>query len=286
MAEANTKKMKVTASKVQQTNWIAGVFAFILAFIIISPILYCLCSSFLTDKELYAGKIIPTSLYVENYTEALRLAPLFRYILNSLIVALTCTFLQLLTGSLAGYAFGILEFKGKNVIFLFFLATMMIPGNAIIISNYLTVSSWGLIKANTLWVLIIPYMTSAFCVFNLRQAYKSLPRDLNEAALIDGANSFQFFYKVGVPLTLPSLGAAGIQTFLSVWNQYLWPLLTTNTIKNRTVQVGIGILQDAEGQSYGVIMAGTMIVMIPTLLVFVFGQKTLITGLTAGAVKG
>lgn len=279
-------KMKITASKVQQDNPIAGVIAIIIALIIISPLLYCFSTSFLTEKEIFAKVYFPTSLYLDNYSAALSQAPLFRFILNSIIVAGSCTFLQLFTGSLAGYAFGCLKFKGQNMIFRLFLCTMMIPGNAIIISNYLTVSNWGLIKAQTLWVLILPYMTSAFCVFNMRQAYKSLPSELLEAANIDGCTTFQTFYRIAMPLTIPSLGAAGIQTFLSVWNQYLWPLLTTNAIEMRTVQLGIGMLQNADGQAFGTIMAGTTIVLIPSLLVFVLGQKTLISGLTSGAVKG
>lgn len=279
-------QIKITVSKVQQNNVVAGIVAFLMALVIVSPLLYCLSASFLTEKEIFAKQILPTSLNGANYIAALKQAPLFRFILNSVIVAGSCTFLQLFTGSLAGYAFGCLKFKGQNAIFRIFLATMMIPGNAIIISNYLTVSNWGLIRSNTLWPLIIPYMTSAFCVFNMRQAYKSLPNELGEAAKIDGCNSFQYFYQVAMPLTLPALGAAGIQTFLSVWNQYLWPLLVTNTVDCRTVQLGIGMLQNADGQAFGTIMAGTTIVMIPSLLVFVIGQKTLISGLTAGAVKG
>lgn len=279
-------KMKVTASKVKQNSIASGIVAFILALVIVSPLLYCLSASFLTEKQIFAKQILPTEFYGENYVKALEQAPLFRFILNSIIVAGTCTFLQLFTGSLAGFAFGCLKFKGQNAIFKIFLATMMIPGNAIIISNYLTVSGWGLLKTNTLWPLILPYMTSAFCVFNMRQAYKSLPSELLEAADIDGCTTFQTFLRVAMPLTLPSLGAAGIQTFLSVWNQYLWPLLVTNSVNCRTVQLGIGMLQNADGQAFGTIMAGTTIVMIPSLLVFVIGQKTLISGLTAGAVKG
>lgn len=279
-------KMKVTASKVKQNSIASGIVAFILALVIVSPLLYCLSASFLTEKQIFAKQILPTEFYGGNYVKALDQAPLFQFILNSIIVAGTCTFLQLFTGSLAGFAFGCLKFKGQNAIFKIFLATMMIPGNAIIISNYLTVSGWGLLKTNTLWPLILPYMTSAFCVFNMRQAYKSLPSELLEAADIDGCTTFQTFLRVAMPLTLPSLGAAGIQTFLSVWNQYLWPLLVTNSVNCRTVQLGIGMLQNADGQAFGTIMAGTTIVMIPSLLVFVIGQKTLISGLTAGAVKG
>ena len=180
MAKGTT--MKITASKVKQNNPIAGVVAFILALLIISPLVYCVLTSFLTEQEIFQLKVIPTSLNIENYQKALDQAPLFQFILNSIIVSCSCMALQLITGSMAGYAFGCLKFKGQNAIFKIFLATMMIPGNAIIISNYLTVSGWGLLKQPyTLWPLILPYMTSAFCVFNMRQAYKSLPSELTAA---------------------------------------------------------------------------------------------------------
>ena len=265
-------------------NIVAGIVAFMIALAILSPLLYCLSASFMTEKEIYATKVLPTSLDLTNYKKALQQAPLFRFILNSLIVSLSCVILQLFTGSLAGYAFGCLHFPGKEVLFKIFLATMMIPGNAIIISNYLTIVGWKMI--NTYWAMILPYMTSAFCVFNMRQAYKSLPVELNEAAVIDGATNLQYLLHVGLPLTLPSLGAVGIQTFLSVWNQYLWPMLVTSRTPLRTVQIGIGMLNNSDAMAYGVIMAGTVVVMVPLVIVFMIGQKTLITGLTAGAVKG
>ena len=238
----------------------------------------------MTEKEIYASNILPSSLSLANYQKALGQAPLFRFILNSFIVSISCVFLQLFTGSLAGFAFGCLSFTGKDALFKIFLATMMIPGNAIIISNYLTMIDFKLI--DSYWAMILPYMTSAFCVFNMRQAYKSLPVELQEAALIDGATDFQYLMNVGAPLTLPSLGAVGIQTFLSVWNQYLWPMLVTSKTHLRTVQIGIGMLNNSDAMAYGVIMAGTVVVMIPLVIVFMVGQKTLITGLTAGAVKG
>lgn len=191
---------------------------------------------------------------------------------------------QLITGSLAGYAFGCLTFKGQKVLFFLFLSTMMIPGQAIIISNYLTIAQWHLI--DTYWALLLPYLTSAFSVFNLRQAYKSLPKELYESAQIDGANSFQFFLKVAFPLTLPFLGAVGIYSFIQTYNQYLWPLLVVNSKNMRTIQIGIGMLKNEEAQDYGIIMAGTMMALVPSILMFVIGQKTLISGLTRGAVKG
>ncbi|MEG0269956.1 MAG: carbohydrate ABC transporter permease [Clostridia bacterium] len=263
-----------------------GILGFAIALVILSPLLYCFSASFMTERELYSNppNFITKTFYWQNYQQALEIAPLFRFILNSTIVALAATSAQLITGSLAGFAFGCLKFKGQKLLFMLFLATMMIPGQAIIIANYLTIVDLNLI--DTFGALIIPYMTSAFCVFNMRQAYLSLPKDLMESATIDGANSFQFFTRVGVPLTLPFLGSLGIYTFLSVWNQYLWPLLVTNATPMRTVQIGLGMLQNADGQSYGPIMAAAIIVLVPSVLVFIIGQKSLITGLTAGAVKG
>lgn len=261
-----------------------AVLGFSLAAIIVSPLAYCLSASFMTETELYATKLFPSSFGLDNYHSALKMAPIFRFILNSTIVATSCTALQLITGSLAGYAFGSLKFRGRKALFYLFLATMMIPGNAIIIANYLTMADLKVL--DSYWALILPYMTSAFCIFNMRQAFLSLPVELSEAATIDGCSSFQFFMHVGLPLTLPSLGALGIYTFLQIWNQYLWPLLVTNSIELRTVQIGIGMLQNADAIAYGPVMAGTTLVLIPSIMVFVLGQKSLVSGLTAGAVKG
>jgi sn-glycerol 3-phosphate transport system permease protein len=120
----------------------------------------------------------------------------------------------------------------------------------------------------------------------MRQAFLSLPSELNESAKIDGCNSLQFYYRIGLPLTVPFLGSLGIYTFLSVWNQYMWPLLVTNTTGMRTVQIGLGMLRFADSNAFGPIMAGSIIVMIPSVAVFLLGQKSLIKGLTTGAVKG
>jgi len=257
-----------------------------IATVIIFPLLYCLSGSFMAESEIFSStpQFFPSTFRGDNYAAALRMAPLFRFILNSTIVASSCTLLQLLTGSLAGYAFGILRFRGRQFLFILFLATMMIPGYAIVISNYLTIAGWKL--NDTYAALILPYATSAFCVFNMRQAFLSLPVELNESAKIDGCNTLQFFTRIGLPLTAPFLGALGIYTFLGVWNQYLWPLMVTNTTNMRTVQIGLGMLRFAESNAYGPIMAGTVIVIVPSLVIFILGQKSLITGLTAGAVKG
>ena len=266
--------------------WVFLLLNLALALLLVSPLLYCLSVSFMTEPELmnFPPRLLPSALSFENYRAALQMAPILQFLLNSLIVAVACNAGQLITGALAGYAFAMHEFPGKRVLFLLMLATMMIPGQAIIISNYLTVAGLGMI--DTYQALIIPYLTSAFCVFNMRQAFLSIPTELKESAELDGCSSPVFLVRIGLPLVLPSLGSLGIYTFLSVWNQYLWPLLVTNKPATRTVQIGIGMLQDADANAYGPIMAGVVMVLIPSIIVFILGQRTLIQGLTAGAVKG
>ena len=258
----------------------------VMCLLIIMPILYAVCISLMPPDQIYEypPPIIPDTLYLDNYKTALKLAPIFRFIFNSFLVSAACTAGQLFTGALAGYAFSTLEFKGRTTLFFVMLATMMIPGQAIIIANYLTVSKMGLI--DTYGALILPYLTSAFCVFNMRQAFLQLPTELNEAATMDGCTPFQFFIKIALPLVKPNLGALGVYTFLNVWNQYLWPLLVTDSKNLRTVQVGLGMLQNADSNAFGPIMAGVVMILIPSIAVFIFGQKQLIEGLTSGAVKG
>lgn len=258
----------------------------LMACLIVAPLFYCASVSFMTEPELfsYPPAFLPRRLQLDNYFSALAFAPIFRFILNSLVVASVCTAGQLFFGALAGYAFAMHEFPGKRWLFLLMLSTMMIPGQAIILANYLTVANLHLIDSYP--ALILPYLTSAFCLFNMRQAFMKLPGELYESAALDGCGSMTFFLKIGLPLVKPQLGSLGVYTFLAVWNQYLWPLLVTNKTESRTVQIGIGMLQSSDGNAYGPIMAGVTMVLIPSVVVFLVGQKSLVSGLTAGALKG
>ena len=150
--------------------------------------------------------------------------------------------------------------------------------------NYLTIADWGI--RNTYAALILPNAAAAFAVFNMRQAFLTLPKEIHEAAEIDGCTNFKFLYTIGVPLIKPSLGALIIYVFLQSWNYYLWPLLVTDSVNMRTVQIGLGMLQGAEATDFRPVMAGAMVILIPSILVFIIGQKQMISGLTAGAVKG
>lgn len=254
--------------------------------IIIGPLLYAVSLSFMTPGEIsqYPPKLVPSKVTLENYHTAINSVPLFRFIVNSFVVSILVTIGQVFTASLASFAFAFYDFKGKKLLFLMVLSTMMIPGETTIISNFLTVSSWG--WTDSLQVLIVPFLTSAMGIFLIRQFYLTLSKDLIEAARIDGCSNFMFLIKILIPISKPAIASLSIYTFISTWNQYLWPLLTINNGNNRTVQVGISMLQFAEGSNYGVVLAGAVLILIPSILVFSLGQKSLVQGMTAGSVKG
>lgn len=254
--------------------------------IIIGPLLYAVSLSFMTPGEIsqYPPKLVPSKVTLENYHTAINSVPLFRFIVNSFVVSILVTIGQVFTASLASFAFAFYDFKGKKLLFLMVLSTMMIPGETTIISNFLTVSLWG--WTDSLQVLIVPFLTSAMGIFLIRQFYLTLPKDLIEAARIDGCSNFMFLIKILIPISKPAIASLSIYTFISTWNQYLWPLLTINNGNNRTVQIGISMLQFAEGSNYGVVLAGAVLILIPSILVFSLGQKSLVQGMTAGSVKG
>ncbi|MCC9294434.1 carbohydrate ABC transporter permease [Clostridium sp. WLY-B-L2] len=254
--------------------------------ITIVPILYALAVSFMPPEQIfsYPPKLIPKELYLNNYTDALNAAPIMKFIVNSFVVSLGVTIGEIFTSCLAAFSFSFFDFKGKKVLFVIVIATMMIPAESIMISNYLTVGSFGWLDSYK--ALIIPYLSAAMGIFMMRQYYLTLPRELYEAAKMDGCSNFKFFTRIVFPMSRPIVGSLGVYTFLVTWNQYLWPLLVTSKDSTRTVQIGISMLQFSENQSFGLIMAGIIMVLLPSIIIFIFGQKQLIEGMTSGAVKG
>ncbi|MGL4452199.1 MAG: carbohydrate ABC transporter permease [Sarcina sp.] len=258
----------------------------VMGIIIIAPLLYAVSLSFMRPSEIseYPLKLIPSEITFSNFEKALSTVPLAKFIGNSFIVSICVTIGQVITTSLAAYAFAFYEFKGKKILFLMVLSTMMIPAETTIISNFLTVSSWG--WNDSLKVLIVPFLTSAMGIFLIRQFYLTIPKELKEASKIDGCSNFMFLLKVLLPISKPAIASLSIYTFINTWNQYLWPLLTINNNSKRTVQIGISMLQFSEGKSYGVVLAGALLILIPSILIFIIGQKSLVRGMTSGAVKG
>lgn len=232
----------------------------------------------------YPPKLFPVEFHWQNYIDASQQAPLMRFILNSFIQSGGVMILQLLTASLAAFAFAFLPFKGKNVVFLIFLSTMMIPWESTIIPNYLFIQKIG--WDDTYQGLIAPFVATAFGTFLLRQFFMSIPKDLYDAAKIDGCSNIRFLIEILIPLARPALGTLAVYSFLQTYNQYLWPLLITNSTNMRTVQIGITMLQVFEREQWQVVLAGVVTIMIPTLILFFFANRQLIRGLTAGAIKG
>lgn len=254
--------------------------------VILCPILYALDISFLPLSQIFGKplKLIPHEPDLSYYVTAFQRAPLFRYLVNTVIIAVCITVGQVFLACITAFAFAYFDFKGKNVLFMAILATMMIPGESIVLSNYLTMGEMGLL--DTYVAMILPSLASATTIFFMRQAFLQTPRELYEVASMEGCSSLRFLLAIQIPLSKGAMGAVGIYTFINAWNAYMWPLLVTNTDKMRTVQIGIGMLLDAESADYNVMMAGVIIVMLPTLLLFTFGQKYILSGALSGAMKG
>lgn len=259
---------------------------FVMAFVILLPLLYALSIAFMPSGELFTMELnlLPKNPTLSNFRDALVNVPLLRFILNSFIMAGCITIGQIITCSLSAFAFSFLEFKGKGILFAIVMATMMVPGEATIISNYLTVGNLGML--DTYGVLIVPYLTSAMGIFLFRQFYMTFPISLYESAKLDGCNNLKFIIKILLPLTKSAIGAMGVYTFINAWNMYMWPLLVTGSDKMRTVQIGISMLDSVDSQSITLMIAGVVMVIIPSISIFILGQKQLIRGMFSGAVKG
>src|SRR5262245_46686913 len=209
---------------------------------------------------------------------------LTRWILNSFVVALAVTLGQLITSALAAYALANMDFWGKTFFFFFFLGTLMIPWESTIIPNYLLVTRLG--WKDSYQGLIAPFVAGGFGIFLLRQYFLTIPRDLYEAAALDGCGYGRYLWSILVPLSRPALATLAVYTFLNTWNQYYWPLLVVDSPMWRTTQIGITAFRSSEVTIYNLQMASTLIVMLPTLILLVLGQRQLVRGLTAGALKG
>lgn len=258
----------------------------VVAIIVLFPLWSAFTISMLTDTQVasYPPRLAPSSLHLTNFRRALEQAPLLRYLFNSIAQSTIVMVGQLVTASLAAFAFAFINFRFKNIIFLLFLSTMMIPWEATIIPNYLMIQSIG--WTDTFQGLSAPFLATAFGTFLLRQFFLSLPKELRDAATIDGASSFRFLLTIVLPLARPALGTLAVYSFLQTYNQYLWPLLVTNRQDMRTVQIGIALLQDEERFMFNIVMAGVVLILLPTFTLFIVGNRQLIRGLTAGAVKG
>jgi sn-glycerol 3-phosphate transport system permease protein len=232
----------------------------------------------------FPGVLIPRSIDLSTYSDAFRVGHLGRYLVNSAVVTTIIVVAQVVTSILAGYAFAFLRFPFKRLIFLVFLATLMVPAEVTIVANYETIQDLGWIDSYL--GLTVPFMATAFGTFLLRQTFLQVPQDLRDAAAMDGYGHWGFMTSVAVPLARPAIAALTVFSFLLSWNQYLWPLLVTNSEDYRTVQIGLKALASSNIDQINMVLAGTVVAGLPIFVLLVLFQRQLVRGLTSGAVKG
>jgi multiple sugar transport system permease protein len=260
-----------------------------LSLIFVAPLLWMLLTSFKTPGE--ATRVPPTVLPQDPTTGAFSTlftgnsqTPVLRWFVNSLLAATGQTVLVLAVASMAAYALARMDFRGKGVLFSMIIATLFVPIFILIIPNFLIVDRLGWL--DSLLALIVPGAASAFGVFFLRQFFLSLPRELEEAAVLEGANAWQVFTKVILPLSKPALATLAVIAFLTNWNDFIWPIYVLFSPQNFTLPPGLGILQGAYTINYPVIMAGAAIASIPALILFMAAQRYVIEGVSRSGLKG
>jgi len=243
--------------------------------------------SFVNNNEIFSqsNKLFHTNLTFENYKNVFSSIPLSTYFFNSLIVSSLATIGQVILSALAGYAFARLNFKYRDGLFLLFLITMLIPPQVNIIPLFFLMRELHWI--NTYQALIVPALFGGFGVFLMRQYFLGFPKDLEESAKIDGCNLFQSFFKIALPLALPTVATLAIFTFVSTWNSFMWPLIVTNTENMRTLPVGLAIYKGSfrELTLWGELLACSVICTIPVIGVFLLGKKYFISDILQGGVK-
>ncbi len=271
-------------------RWITTALKYMLltvaAAIVLLPLYLAVVDSLLPREQIitYPPKLFVSDPQWDTYKKALEVVPLGRYMFNSFIVSAIIMVGQLVTSCLAAYAFAFLRFPFRNALFMLFLSTIMVPWEVTFVPNFQTIQWLGWVDSYQ--ALTIPFLAWAFGTFLLRQYFLTIPGELRDAAAMDGYGHLSFLLYVVVPLSRPVLGALAVFSFLLAWNQYLWPLLVTNTDDYRTVQIGLAALASQEVDKINIVMAGTVIAAIPMFLMLVLFQRQLVRGLTAGAVTG
>ncbi|EME8075638.1 carbohydrate ABC transporter permease [Enterococcus faecium] len=257
----------------------------VILLVIAFPFLWLIISSFKHEKDIisFPPRIFADSYTLDNYIKVWTTIPLLDYIKNTVIFAGGTVITSVFFDSLAGYAFARMRFKGKSVLFYFVLLTMMIPFQVFMIPLFIEVNLLGML--DTYAGLIIPRMTTAFGIFMMRSFFITLPDSLEEAARIDGLSEFNIFLKTMLPLSKPTLLSLGIFTLMNSWNDLLYPLILTSSSKMRTLPAGLALFTGQNISFYGPVMAGTVISMLPLLVVYIFAQKYFVQGTAMSGMK-
>lgn len=256
------------------------------AVIMLLPFIWMLSTSLKTQAAVfvYPPEWIPNPVQWRNYSDVVRVMPFLRYVLNTAAVATSITLLHLAVSSLAAYAFARLKFPGSNRLFFAYLATLMVPGQVTLIPNFLIVKYLGWI--DTYQALIIPQAFTAFGTFLLRQYFLTIPKELEDAARIDGASALDIYWRIMLPLSGPALATLGVFTFTAQWNNFLWPLIVINDEQMRTLTVGLRALVGQFTVQYPLLMAGSVISLLPMVIVFLLAQRFFVRGIALTGLAG
>lgn len=256
-----------------------------LAVFIALPFIWMLLTSIktLAEAEAIPPKILPEVARFENYTAIFEEFPFAQYYMNTIIITLLTVIFQLVIVTPAAYAFARLDFKFKDTIFLLLMAAMMVPGQMYIIPQYQIIQGMGLL--NTLTAIILPGIFSIYYTFLLRQNFKSIPRDMEEAAILDGASQFTIFFKLMLPIVRPTLATVAILGGLGAWNSFLWPLIVNSTPDKLPLAAGLRVFIGQFGTHYPKLMAGSVLSIIPMVIVFAIFQKKFISSIAVSAGK-
>jgi sn-glycerol 3-phosphate transport system permease protein len=265
------------------THLILGLFALVT----VTPYLWLLSTSLKLRTEVFTPtpKWIPWPINFGNYAEVFDRAPFGMFLVNTIIVVCGILAMQLVTVTLAAYVFARRKFRGADILFLLFLVQMMIPIHATFLPNFLTLRSLDLL--NTRLAMMLPFFASGYGTFLLRQAFKQVPRDLEDAAVMDGCGGLRFLWHVLIPLAKPTLVAFGLISLVSHWNDYLWPLIVTDTPDVRTLTIGLGMfVQQESGADWTLLMAATVFVTAPLMGIFLVFQRKFIESFMFSGLKG
>ena len=273
----------------QKNNFRVAIKYFLLvifAIITVFPFYWMISSSLKSGFEVIQTPptMLPENVMWSNYSTAFSMAPFGRYFINTIIVTVLSIVSTVVTSILSAFAFSHLEFKGRDLIFSIFIASMMIPGEVLIVNNFKTISNLGMIDTYT--SLFIPYAASVLYIYMLREFFLTVPKPLYYAAKIDGAGDWKFLWKVLVPIAKPSIITISILVGINSWNAFLWPLLVTNNENMRVLATGLTAFQSDAGNQYELLMAASSIITVPIVGVYVFLHKKIMNGISLGGTKG
>lgn len=278
------------ASAREASPWGMTIFVclIILTVLFFLPVMGVLLSSIKTTREISLGELWswPDALYLGNYVEALSNPAVQTYFINTLLITVPATVVSIALGTLAGYVFSKLPFKGSNALFLVIISGMFFPPQVILIPLFKLFNVLGLL--DTLWPMIFVHIGLGIpiCTLLMRNFFAGVPNALREAAILEGSNELQFLLKVALPLSLPALAVLATLQFTWIWNDFLWPLIFTQSDDKRTIMLGIAFLKGQYSVAWGIQGALSLVASLPTLLIFLFFQRYFIKGMTMGAVKG